>query len=115
MKLRLLKTARRRWRRFLLRRRKARDIRPEAFRCLTMELRELARVAEGVRPQESDALAKIHRIQKDMEQLEQLTSKREFKRLPPEKRFQLRQSLINSRDQLLASVSSAPSPTSTLQ
>lgn len=97
------------------RRRFAREIDPESFRVLARELRELASVAERLWPQQPQFHSKIKRIQTDMEQLDLLTTRPEFKRLSAQKRMQLRKSLIQSRQQLMETVQTAPSPTATLQ
>ncbi len=97
------------------RKRFAKEIDPEAFRILARELRDLALVAERLWPQQHKFYTKIKRIQNEMEQLDRLASKPEFNRLSVQKRLQLRQSLIHSREQLMETVQSAPSPTGTLQ
>lgn len=93
----------------------ARQIDPEAFRELSAELKELAEKASKLWLEEPACQARIKRIKSEMEQLEKLTAKPEFKRLSPKKRMELRQSLYQSRDQLLESMHQAPSPTSRLQ
>lgn len=97
------------------RKRFAREIDPEAFRVLAGELRDLACIAERLWPRQHKFQAKIKRIQTEMEQLDRLASQPEFKRLSAKKRLQLRQSLIQSREQLMETVQTAPSPTATLQ
>ncbi len=97
------------------RRRIARQIEPESFRTLARELRDLAVIAQRLWPRQHKFYAKIKRIQTEMEQLDKLASKPEFRRLSPQKRMQLRESLIQSRDQLIETVQTAPSPTSMLQ
>ncbi len=99
------------WKIFLENRRIARDLRPEAFRILAKELRELSIIASRLRPQESKFQVKVSRIHKEMDQLEELTSKPEFRMLPTKKRMQLRKSLINSKNQLLESVNETAPPT----
>ena len=93
----------------------AREIDPESFRTLARELHDLALLAEHLWPREHKFQAKIKRIQTEMDQLDRLATKPEFKRLSPQKRLQLRESLIQSREQLMETVQTAPSPTSTLQ
>ena len=93
----------------------ARQIDPKAFQQLTAELLELASVAERLWPRQHKFYTKIKRIQAEMEQLERLTTKPQFKRLSSNKRIKLRQSLIKSREQLIETVQTAPTPTSTLQ
>lgn len=97
------------------RKRFAREIDPETFRTLARELRDLARIAERLWPRQHKFYAKIKRIQSEMEQLDRLASQPEFKRLSAQKRLQLRQSLMQSKEQLIETVQTAPSPTATLQ
>ena len=59
--------------------------------------------------------AKIKRIQLEIEQLDQLIKQPEFRKLPPEKRLERRKSIIQSREQLIETIHTAPSPTATLQ
>lgn len=93
----------------------SRQINPESFRDMAGELRDLAKAAGRFWPQEHTFQEKIRRIQAEMEQLDRLASRPEFRRLSPEKRLQLRRSLMQSREQLLESVQSAPAPTRLLQ
>lgn len=91
------------------------EINPESFRHLSLELRELASLAERLLPRDHEFYIKLKRIQSEMRQLEDLAAKPEFRRLSPEKRLELKKSLIQSRDQLMETVQTAPSPTDTLQ
>lgn len=93
----------------------ARQIDPEAFKELSTELRDLADKASKLWLEEPRFQARIKRIKVEMEQLEELTSKPEFKRLSPKKRMELRQSLHHSREQLLESMYQASSPTERIQ
>ena len=92
------------------RRRLAGEIDPASFRTLARELRELAELAERLWPQHPKFLAKIKRIQSEMAQLDELTARPEFRRLSTEKKLLLRESLIQSRDQLMETVKTAPFP-----
>lgn len=93
----------------------AKEIDPESFKSLAGELKELAQAAERLWPRQHRYYSKIKRIQTEMEQLVELASKPEFKRLSVQKRLELRKSLIHSREQLMETVQTAPSPTTTLQ
>lgn len=95
----------------LTRRRAERDTGPRAFRTLSREMRELAEIAGRVWPEEPSFQSRIKSIQEEMDQLDELTAKPEFRLLPLEKRIELRQSLISSKTQLMDTVSTAPSPT----
>lgn len=100
---------------FLDKRKFATEIAPESFRDLAQELRELSLAAERLWPQQHKYYARIKQIQSDMEQLDKLAARPEFRMLSAQRRLQLRKSLIQSREQLLETVQSAPSPTARLQ
>ena len=111
----MLKWFRERYKALQERRRIARELDPKVFQRLARELNELATLAERVHPLEKPFAARIKRIQDEMAQLQQMASEPEFKRLSPQKRLQLKQSLLESREQLVESVQTAPSPTDRLQ
>ncbi|NJB67601.1 putative nuclease with TOPRIM domain [Desulfobaculum xiamenense] len=111
----MFKALKRRWRNILNARRMARDIDPRSFLELSAELLDLVDAASKLWHNEPRFQERIRRLREEMEQLESLASKPEFKRLSPQKRLELRESLISSRDQLLESMHSAPSPTTTIQ
>ncbi|GAB6175871.1 hypothetical protein JCM16814_07620 [Desulfobaculum senezii] len=96
-------------------RRRAKEIDPKSFLELSAELLELADAASKLWHSEPRFQTRLRRIREEMAQLEDLASKPEFKRLSPQKRLELRESLLSSRDQLLESLNSAPSPTTTIQ
>lgn len=95
----------------LQRRRMSCDTGPKAFRDLSRELRELAEIASRVWPEESSFQTKIKNIREEMDQLDELTAKPEFRLLPLKKRLELRESLLHSKTQLMDTVSTAPPPT----
>jgi hypothetical protein len=93
----------------------SREIDPQAFLELTAELRDLAEAASKLWQQEPEFQARVQRIKSDMDQLEALAVRPEFKRLPAERRLEIRKSLVASRQQLLDSMYQVPPPTTTLQ
>ncbi|WP_243362032.1 hypothetical protein [Fundidesulfovibrio terrae] len=93
------------------RRRNSRDTAPRAFQDLSRELRELAEIASRVWPEEKSFQNRIQNIRDEMDQLDELTSKPEFRLLPLKKRLELRESLLHSKTQLMDTVSTAPPPT----
>jgi predicted nuclease with TOPRIM domain len=95
----------------LARRRAHREAAPKAFRDLSRELRELAEIASRVWPEEESFQNRIRGIREEMDQLDELTSKPEFRLLPLKKRLELRESLLHSKTQLMDTVSTAPPPT----
>ena len=95
----------------LARRRMTREAGPRAFQDLSRELRELAEIASRVWPEEPSFQTKIKNIRDEMDQLDELTTKPEFRLLPLKKRLELRESLLHSKTQLMDTVSTAPPPT----
>lgn len=84
---------------------------PQSFRQLAAELKELADAAGRLWPDEASFQERIRRIKSEMDQLDELTSRPEFRRLTRDRRQRLRESIIQSRDQLLQAVQAAPAPT----
>ena len=95
----------------LLRRRVSQETGPQAFQDLSRELRELAEIASRVWPEEPSFQTRIQNIREEMDQLDELTAKPEFRLLPLKKRLELRESLLHSKTQLMDTVSTAPAPT----
>lgn len=93
----------------------SREIDPRSFLELTAELRDLAEAASKLWQQEPEFQARVQRIRSDMDQLEALATRPEFKRLPAERRLEIKKSLVDSRQQLLDSMYQAPPPTTTIQ
>jgi predicted nuclease with TOPRIM domain len=94
------------------RQRLARETNAQAFRNLSRELRDLAEIAARVWPETPSFQEKIKNIREEMDQLDDLTNKPEFRLLPLKKRLELRESLILSKTQLMDTVSTAAPPTS---
>ena len=103
------------WRVYRERRRISRELGQKNFLKLSGELLELADTASKLWPQEPNFQAGITRLKDEMRQFERLAAKPEFRRLSRKKRLELRRSLIQSKQQLLETVHSAPSPTTLLQ
>lgn len=96
-------------------RRLVREIDPRAIKRMAQEIRDLAMLAAQLGPRGKDIRALIRNIITEMERLSELADRPEFRRLSPGKRLLLRQGLMESREQLLESIESSPSPTQTLQ
>ncbi|WP_285906261.1 hypothetical protein [Pseudodesulfovibrio pelocollis] len=97
------------------RRRLAREIDPRAIQRMAREIRDLAMLAAHLGPRGKDVRALIRNILAEMDRLTELTDRPEFRRLSPGKRLLLRQGLLESREQLLESIESTPSPTERIQ
>lgn len=93
----------------------ARQVDPENFKRLAHEIRDLAVLASQLNPRDRDMRQLIRNVIIEMDRLSELADRPEFKRLSTGKRLLLRQGLKESREQLLESIESAPSPTDTLQ
>jgi hypothetical protein len=92
-----------------------REIDPRAIKQMAQEIRDLAMLAAQLGPRGKEIRALIRNILTEMERLSELANRPEFRRLSPGKRILLRQGLLESREQLLESIESTPSPTETLQ
>lgn len=111
----LLKKCRETYRRFRHRQYIARQINPKALLCLAQELRELALQATQTSSAGPDFQQRLSRIIYDMEQLDALARKPEFKQLTPEKRRELRKNILLSREHILDTLCKASPPTSVFQ
>jgi hypothetical protein len=79
------------------------------------EIRDLALLDSQLNPREKDIHKLIRNVMVEMERLSELADRPEFRKLSTGKKLLLRQGLKESRDQLLESIESAPSPTHTRQ
>lgn len=93
----------------------AKQVDPQNFKRMAHEIRDLALLASQLNPRDRDMRQLIRNILVEMERLSDLAERPEFKRLSTGKRLLLKQGLKESREQLLESIESAPSPTETLQ
>ncbi|WP_027721401.1 hypothetical protein [Maridesulfovibrio zosterae] len=93
----------------------AKEINPRNFRAMAREISELAEACSQVSSPESDLLSRVERIKGEMIQLTELTRQPEFKKLSVQRKMELRQSLIQSKEQILESMQAAPSPTKLIQ
>lgn len=93
----------------------ARQIQPRNFKEMAREIRDLALLASQLSPRGKDIQKLIRNILTEMDRLSELADRPEFRKLSTGKKLLLRQGLIESREQLLESIESAPSPTQTLQ
>ena len=96
-------------------RRLARQTDPRNFKQMAMEIRDLALLASQLNPRERDIHKLIRNVIVEMERLCELADRPEFRKLSTGKKLLLRQGLKESRDQLLESIESAPSPTQAIQ
>lgn len=93
----------------------ARQIQPKNFKAMAYEIRDLAVLASQLSPNNKDMSKLIRNILSEMERLADLADRPEFKKLSTGKKLLLRQGLLESKEQLLESIESAPSPTERLQ
>ncbi|MDD3313247.1 hypothetical protein [Pseudodesulfovibrio sp.] len=93
----------------------ARQIDPRQFKRMAGEIRDLALLAAQLSPDGKDIRQLIRNVITEMDRLSELADKPEFRRLSTGKRLLLRQGLLESREQLLESIESAPAPTHTMQ
>lgn len=100
---------------FKAQRKLAKQIDPRNFKQLALEIRDLAVLASQLSPRGKDIQKLIRNVLVEMERLSELADRPEFRKLSTGKKLLLRQGLLESREQLLESIESAPSPTDTLQ
>lgn len=93
----------------------ARQIQPGNFKAMAHEIRDLAVLASQLSPNSKDMSTLIRNILSEMERLADLADRPEFRKLSTGKKLLLRQGLLESKEQLLESIESAPSPTERLQ
>lgn len=105
----------RRWRDYRAYRRLIAEADPAAILRMSREIRALAEAAAQICPGEEPLQSRIRSIQAEMSRLGRLAVRPEFRRLSPGKRILLRQGLMQSREQLLETLQTAPSPTRVLQ
>jgi hypothetical protein len=88
---------------------------PHSIRILAHELGDLVQIIRKLLPRQHSFQPKLLQIEKEMIELDQLTTQAAFRRLSHKQKLHLRKSLIQSRDQLIEAASSAPSPTNYVQ
>lgn len=103
------------WEDFKAHRKLAREVDPRNFKRMAQEIRDLAILASQLSPRSTDIQSLIRNVVSEMERLSEMADRPEFRKLSTGKKLMLRQGLLESRDQLLESIESAPSPTETLQ
>ncbi len=100
---------------FLNKQQRTQEITPESFNALAMEILHLTRMLEKLRSGTEVRALNTPRIQEEMKQLQELLQKKEFRRLPPEKRRELNNSLLLARNQILEAMQAVPPPTDRIQ
>lgn len=103
------------WKRFLEMRQKKKELSTESFRALAKDIREIASLSGQLWIRDSGFQERIKRIHAEMDHLDNLVERRTFEHLSLEKKEELRQSLLVSKEELLKSIQSAPCPTDRLQ
>jgi hypothetical protein len=106
---------RKQWNEIVSLRRFSNELDPGAIRILAHELTELVQIIRKLLPRQHSFQSKLLQIEKEMTELDHLTSQAAFRRLSYKQKLLLRKSLIQSRDQLIEAARSAPSPTNYVQ
>lgn len=107
--------AQRKWRALCAARKAAAEQNPGGILRLARELRCLAEAARRVCPPERRLQSRISALHEEMRRLTVLAETPEFRCLTPEKRQQLHQGLVQSREQLLRAMGQVEAPTDLLQ
>lgn len=103
------------WNSLMDRRNLVRETDPEALRELSREIRDLAEAVNCFWLEEPQFRQRFQKIEQEMLILEEVIQRPNFKLVSPEKRLQLRKSLIQSREHLLEAVKEAPTASPLLQ
>jgi hypothetical protein len=90
----------------------ARQTKPEALRDLSREVRALAEAVNRFWINEPQYRERLRKIEQEMQMLEAIIERPNFRLVSPEKRLQLRENLIESREHLLEAVKEAPTASS---
>lgn len=88
---------------------------PETLLDLSREVRALAQVVNRFWVEEPGFRDQLHKIEQEMQILEQFIGRPKFRLLSPEKRLQLRENLLQSREHLLQAAREAPTASDRLQ
>ena len=97
------------------RRRLARELHPERFREMVLELTELAGMAEQVFQDTAEQAINMDRVRREMEELSRHLENPAFRHLPVERRRELKDGLDRSREAVLQALQSSSPPTAYLQ
>ncbi|MCF8104773.1 MAG: hypothetical protein K9K64_04775 [Desulfohalobiaceae bacterium] len=86
-----------------------------SFRALCLEVRDIAELSAKLWSGDDWFQKRVAQINTEMEKLDSLLGRREFDRIPLQKKDELRRNLMRSREELLKRVHNAPCPTDRLQ
>lgn len=111
----MIKWARKKWKEWRSYRDLLKQVDPQNFQRMAVEIRELAQLAAQVSPDSEDIRTQISNIQSEMDRLGEMAAKPEFRRLSTGKRLLLRQGLEQSKEQIIQAIEAAPSPTDVIQ
>ncbi len=90
----------------------SRQTRPEALLDLSREVRALAAAVNRFCVNEPQLRTRLKKVEREMQMLEEIIERPNFRLVTPEKRLQLRENLIESREHLLKAVKEAPTASS---
>lgn len=90
----------------------AKQTRPEALLDLSREVRALAQAVNRFCVHEPKFRDRLRKVEQEMQMLEEIIERPNFRLVSPEKRLQLRENLIESREHLLEAVKEAPTASS---
>ncbi|TVQ97728.1 MAG: hypothetical protein EA399_12625 [Desulfovibrionales bacterium] len=101
-----------RWAQYRERQEIAKQTNPEALMDLSREVRALAEVVNQFCVNEPKYRDRMRKVEYEMQVLEEIIERPNFRLVSPEKRLQLRENLIESREHLLEAVKEAPTASS---
>jgi chromosome condensin MukBEF ATPase and DNA-binding subunit MukB len=90
----------------------SKQTKPEALLGLSREVRALAAAVNRFCVNEPQLRTRLKKVEQEMQMLEEIIGRPNFRLVTPEKRLQLRENLIESREHLLEAVKEAPTASS---
>ncbi|WP_031386821.1 hypothetical protein [Desulfonatronum thiodismutans] len=90
----------------------SKQTKPEALLDLSREVRALAAAVNRFCVNEPRLRTRLMKVEREMQMLEEIIERPNFRLVTPEKRLQLRENLIESREHLLEAVKEAPTASS---
>lgn len=97
------------------RRRLARELHPEHFREMVLELTELTRMADQLLKETAEQAINMDKVRREMAELTRHLENPAFRRLPVERRRELKDGLDRSREAVLQALQASSPPTTYLQ
>ncbi len=103
------------FRNLLQKRKQKRQLHAREFRKMAQEMIYLAEIAAKINSDQKHTMEKLYKIKTEMDSLTKLVDSKDFMKIHPSAKLELRENLLTSREQLVETIHHSPSPTNTLQ